>query len=54
MRVASLPIQIPTTIPTLPPLAPSATLRITRTVRPTATLIKKRFPTPVIWKRMYP
>jgi hypothetical protein len=54
MRVASLPIQIPTTIPTLPPLAPSATLRITRTVRPTATLIKKRFPTPVIWKRTYP
>ncbi len=54
MRVASLPIQIPTAVPTLPLLAPSATLRPTRTVQPTATLIKKHFPTPVIWRRTNP
>lgn len=54
MRVASLPIQIPTAVPTLPSLAPSATLRPTRTVQPTATLIKKHFPTPVFWRRTNP
>lgn len=54
MRVALLPRQTPTAVPTLPLLSPSATLRPTRTVRPTATLIKKQFPTPVIWQRSYP
>jgi|GEM_PF-671109 len=54
MRVASLPIQIPTVVPTLPPLAPSVTISPTRTILPTATLIKQRFPTPVIWRRTIP
>ncbi|MCX6016516.1 MAG: hypothetical protein NT020_13155 [Chloroflexales bacterium] len=54
MRVAALPIQIPTIVPTLVALVPTATIAPTSTVLPTATLIKRSFPTPVFWKRTMP